>query len=152
MLRTALIAFGILVAPAAQARDWWLMTVEKDEGRTVFVDLQSPKDAGEDIRSIDILMVFEQDRAGAAAGIVNISLGCKAPKARINGVTRIDTSGKPNGTEPTDTEWGEVSPGSNFADLADLACGRRKLDTKSYGDGLPIVDGRALLQGGENAK
>lgn len=144
MLRI-LIAFAALLAPAvAHAEDWRVITVSDDWAAIFMLDADSLAPGESTVRRARILAVTGENGDGFAALSATLDFDCTRGRKRIVTVTAHDADGTALSTDGMQP-WGDMAPSSNYANIAEVVCGRHELPEDSLGAGLPISAAREML-------
>ena len=147
MMWKTMIAAALLAAPmGAEARDW-RFAGQAQGAVMIFIDVDSiDATAGPYPRGMTLMVLASEDGRFAAYEAL-LEFDCDAHRRRGIEGRGYDGDGVVVQTAGAENRWNEQQPGRLLSNAEDVICGRQALTGRSYGSGVPIAEGRAILAG-----
>ena len=150
MFFKTMLAAALLATPfhAAPARDWRF--AGQIPGHVmVFVDINSLETGARPYPKAWTLMVMAEDEDRYAALGALIEYDCEGHRRHGIEAAGYSAEGEVLQTAGVENRWNPQNQSHVLWHAEEVICGRRTLTGKSYGAGVPIAEGRAILGGVE---
>lgn len=149
-MKTLLAAAALTaIATPALAEDWRLASTTPENNAAFLIDIDTSKKVTDGQR-VRVLLVLEAGLEQYDAVETMNVIDCQTAKQQVGPGTAYDGTGKIIAKDTDDTlTWEPIAPGSNYAHVADFACGRKQISERRFNSGgsggIPIAEVRAML-------
>jgi hypothetical protein len=147
LLLAAVLGAATVATPAAAA-DWYMVSTAEDGTSVTFVDRDSIRASGGQLRQAQIFVVFSEPEDGTAALDTHREFDCAQPRSRFLYLVSFDEAMRRRSGGAGSGNWRDVNRGTQDEETRTFVCsgGALPANVPSYGDGYPFAAGRARMQ------